>query len=815
MEVGDGIVRNNSPSPSQSYIIINESSQESSSNGNGSHETSPHNGIATTVAQIADRIVSGEGSEEPSLDDAMTNNSFISAAQDDLEALSGETDDLVDVEGEDQNAEGDRKDVVTSREVDVYALVVQGFEAWRRIGLEQNRSHFDSDALGMAERKEAYLARRKELSQKMRLFSGKYLSAAPVDMGALEGMKGDARALIDTFKKEFDFLSNSAKQTEASFVALYQVLRDAPDPQPLFEQVLQWYDATAEELLSTRQALAMSQEAVAAMESKIAEDRVVGELKKNLEEVYETKRLEERAHLEEEFRRREMALRNSYESHDSDVQQSYQAIVSEKDDEIASLTSALQQANQAASSNEEMSAMILEKSKKSEALEAKVTDLSNELLSKLSKIESLESQMLSLRNQIQSTESALAAEKKERSELLDSTKRQSHSMQSTIDELRSDLAARPKVDLTPLAVRLGMSLGEGPLLWPDVEEFVLKTVKTSSAEASEARAQVHDTQQTVRDLTRSVSELREKLSTRDALIASLERDMQAAQRSLANIDPKHSNPSHSINVLDERADLEVGTPTSTQSSDVGASLMMTMQGQRDRLGKLAHEHEKEAIQLRSELDRLREEYKELQDDNTELFKRLRLARASNTQASAASGLGNRASGGSRISLVDDSEETPSMGVDSRGNPIKPRYSKKRQGAGYWNYTGEGGLRSSLSLSNILGSLASRGSGKPADRLSDLDALEGKYCELYEAQLDPFRVEEIDKQIVLSRLNTLDWAFANVSKLMLRDPWSRHVLMTYLFVVHLFALGYVIRVLNPEIEAEITGQVVDAATNVFH
>jgi phage shock protein A len=692
---------------------------------------------------------------------------------------------------------------------------VQGFEAWRRIGLEQNRSHFDSDALGMAERKEAYLTRRKELSQKMRMFSGKYLSATPIEADVLDALKADARALIDTFKKEFDFLSNSAKQTEASFVALYQVLRDAPDPQPLLEQVLQWYDSTAEELVSTRQALAVSQEAAAALESKIAEDRVVGELKRNLEEAYENKRLEERDHLEEEFRRREMALRNSYESHDSDVQQSYQAIVSEKDDEIASLTSALQQANQAASLNEEMSAMILEKSRKSEALEVKVTDLSNELVSKLSKIESLESQLLSLRNQMQITEAALVAERKERAELTESTKRQSHAMQSTIDELRSDLAARPKVDLSPLAVRLGMSLSEGPLVWPEVEEFVLKAVKTSSAEASEARAQVHDTQQTVRDLTRSVSELRDKLGTRDALIASLERDVQAAQRSLANIDPKHSNHMHSPRTLDERLDLEAGTPTDTQSSDVGASLMMTMQGQRDRLGKLAHEHEKEAIQLRSELDRLREEFKELQNDNTELFKRLRLARASNTQA-AASGLGNRSGGGSsRISAVDDAEDVPSMGVDSRGNPIKPRYSKKRQGGGFhWNYS-EGGLRSSLSLSNVLSSLASRGAGKASDRLSDLDALEGKYCELYEAQLDPFRVEEIDKQIVLSRLNTLDWAFANVSKLMLRDPWSRHVLMTYLLVVHLFALGYVIRVLNPEIEAEITGQVVDAATNVFH
>jgi hypothetical protein len=46
------------------------------------------------------------------------------------------------------------------------------------------------------------------------------------------------------------------------------------------------------------------------------------------------------------------------------------------------------------------------------------------------------------------------------------------------------------------------------------------------------------------------------------------------------------------------------------------------------------------------------------------------------------------------------------------------------------------------------------------------------------------------------------ALANVSRFLMQDRWTRHALMVYLLLVHLFAVGYVAKILNPQIVDEI-------------
>jgi hypothetical protein len=85
---------------------------------------------------------------------------------------------------------------------------------------------------------------------------------------------------------------------------------------------------------------------------------------------------------------------------------------------------------------------------------------------------------------------------------------------------------------------------------------------------------------------------------------------------------------------------------------------------------------------------------------------------------------------------------------------------------------------------------------------DADAIDAKYMQLYESQIDPFKIEEFDRQMILSRLNVFERCLAGVTKFFMQDQWARHALLVYLALVHIFAVGYVLQVLNPQLIGEI-------------
>jgi hypothetical protein len=180
-------------------------------------------------------------------------------------------------------------------------------------------------------------------------------------------------------------------------------------------------------------------------------------------------------------------------------------------------------------------------------------------------------------------------------------------------------------------------------------------------------------------------------------------------------------------------------------TDMGGSdrMMQAILSQRDRFMKQAREREAELATLKGRFDKLQEEQFSLRQDNLELYRRQRAMRA-----------------GAGIS-ADVEQSTPS----------KDKTRARRE----------------------VRSISIAGESDPVD---------AKYARLYESHIDPFRFEEEDRAAAISRLNVAERALAHLSRFLLQDRWTRHALLVYLLLVHLFALGYVSQILNPQLIDEV-------------
>ena len=63
--------------------------------------------------------------------------------------------------------------------------------------------------------------------------------------------------------------------------------------------------------------------------------------------------------------------------------------------------------------------------------------------------------------------------------------------------------------------------------------------------------------------------------------------------------------------------------------------------------------------------------------------------------------------------------------------------------------------------------------------------------------DLFDLERMDRQAALSRMNLCEKGLSYLVRFVMQDKWMRHALLVYLLVVHVFALGYMLVVLNPD------------------
>lgn len=94
---------------------------------------------------------------------------------------------------------------------------------WRNFDLNNRRAELDKQGLAIADRQEASLASRKQLSSDTRSFRKSLTDGMPISAK-------DVGLMLRAYQAEVDSLTNRAKAAETNFISLYKALYDAPDP---------------------------------------------------------------------------------------------------------------------------------------------------------------------------------------------------------------------------------------------------------------------------------------------------------------------------------------------------------------------------------------------------------------------------------------------------------------------------------------------------------------------------------------------------------------------------------------------------------
>ncbi|CAM9495794.1 unnamed protein product [Ectocarpus sp. 6 AP-2014] len=98
--------------------------------------------------------------------------------------------------------------------------------AWEEVGLSALRPSLDEQALAVAEHQESSLESRRALAAQAKAFR----LSVEAEVGATSDMRAASGALVRAFKSEIDALTDRSRFAEGSFLALYKLLREAPDP---------------------------------------------------------------------------------------------------------------------------------------------------------------------------------------------------------------------------------------------------------------------------------------------------------------------------------------------------------------------------------------------------------------------------------------------------------------------------------------------------------------------------------------------------------------------------------------------------------
>ena len=242
-------------------------------------------------------------------------------------------------------------------------------------------------------------------------------------------------------------------------------------------------------------------------------------------------------------------------------------------------------------------------------------------------------------------------------------------------------------------------------------------------------------------------------------------------------------------------DVKRGVPgdTSSTSSSGSVRIISAIQGQRDRYMKASQDKEAALQVMKQRCDQMEDEVMQLRNENMELFRRLRVLRVnqgssinnnSNNSTSSSSShyihstsSGSGSGGGSEQIDRDDPNLLPSSAMyssklgaftDSR-NPnhgiATANSSHNSSSGGIWNairsrrFNLMGGYSSSSSSSS---SSSTSGGGGERDEVGELmllsddgratthgnnDPLDEKYMGLYEQDISPFRIQQLDRQLV--------------------------------------------------------------------
>lgn len=600
-------------------------------------------------------------------------------------------------------------------------------------------------------------------------------------MPSENGMEVKRRAdhVIDVFKTEYDFLSSMCKSVETSFLNLYKTLRDVADPQD-FAKAVQVTTETAlagyrrVEDVFDKLEKSQSQESLSDSQ-EISRSNII----KNNEEFQDRLRVdiaEVASTYDIELKKREQIFRDSFERQKLEAQQRFDSILSQKDAELLVLNEALRSQEHVLSCNSENQMALQNEIEKRISMEEDLRCTKRELEDKLFISNDLRLKLQQLEddyNNCRLANESLAKEIEMKEEV---HCRQIESYRDDVTSLRRTMEAMPSFDLSSLVNKLGMSgweeeeskKGPGgqynlpgcPLQWCEIEDWLVTTMRKAQSEASEIRAKEVERKEYIATLETKVDQLRTDLIEKNLSISTLEQDLNSAYSSIeagkallrchkmtddASATAPNSSALYNISNFSSPSS---GTIDLTINNEEGkeARMIKAVLEQRDRMLKQAHAKEEEASILQLQVERLEKDRNSLRLENSELYKRLRVLR------------------------VNSSSKPHHSGIffPSQSNPLG---MKKRSTMGEY----------------------------------DEEDIEAKYSQQYVDNIDLFKLEELDRQSMISRMSYCEKGLSHAVRFLMQDKWMRHALLVYLILVHIFALGYVFVVLNPDIERDIDEQ----------
>ena len=684
-------------------------------------------------------------------------------------------------------------------------------------GWEKWMSSLDEQAVRMSENKEAYAAARRVLAGKIKCFSSAHLvDGNEPDTAAL--WRRDCEELISDFKSQIDSLTASARFAEVSFLSTYRLMRTAEDPTIVFDKCIKVCVKAQDALKNAQEQLHLANAALAGSSGSTAaaggaagatvssasasvSAAWVEEQAREQEQRQKEELAELRTRLEVEMRSREDSIRSSFERHEMETQAAHEELLARKEAQVESLLAAVSDSSQRAAEAEERGISLQLEVAKRRELEDRLRTALTEAADAQTQAREFQTKFEETLCNAQAGEAHRERELKKASHDAALLQSELHAARETIGSLELEMVHRPPADLgslaQTLAIDLGGSSGSGSgskLKWVDIEASVRDNVRRINAEAAESRVLAQEAARQLDAVQQECSRLSARLQQKDDEVAALERDLMAAQSILmANkaltkcgaVGPEASGSAalsasttpakaasagsataaaavaSSYQARSPRAgqgadgaggggsDLEKGAGGSGISSLIGNQdgsdrMMQALQAQRDRFMKAAKDKENELMVVKGRFDRMHEEQLTLRADNLELYRRLRVL---------------------RVAKGDDMDQESSSSSSSSSSSINAPKGRRRDATGG-------------------------------------DALDGRYTRIYENSLDPFVFEEADRQLVISRLNILERGLAHLSRFLLQDRWSRHALVVYLILVHCFAIGFVSKILQPQLLDEL-------------
>ncbi|WRT70279.1 uncharacterized protein IL334_007277 [Kwoniella shivajii] len=647
---------------------------------------------------------------------------------------------------------------------------------WKEINLSELQKSLDSTALELVENQKENLVGRKKLAEQTREFK-----KLPDDSEKFNAIK----VLLKAYQGEIDSLTRRAKMSETSFLNVYKLLADAPDPYPLL-------DAAVDQTVKIAEARVLESEL-----SRLREEN--SELKKNVEEMKDVEERRKKAEskvdqieekmedlIQERVTQKENELNaeydermHNYEEREKDLQRQVET--------------ARNQLRDMHSSNENTQAKLLDASQRQEQdvaarlaeLDMVAADLTranervatierrNELLrseiesvrsgsQQAEKVKALESQIEELEaeasrllralDQIkeQKSESERAARKKE-DELSKEVASQATEIQNLknkvkqygdYDEIKRELEIMKYVEFSGADFEEDDEFSSPALELPDPNA----TVANKSLNRSLENLLVSKNRRLLEDLTKlrvSWEELNTEHSKTNEIIENLQQDLnrqrglvEKLENDLMSVNKEDKSEGKGLQGLDIGGKVDGRASPALTSSD--NSILPIVTSQRDRFRQRNAELEEELRKQFEIISDLRAEIKSLQADNLKLYEKVRYM-GSYRDTGAGSGSG-----------------------------------------GTSGYT-VGGPGPSTSRNGLNGVLSGGGSVRRDDEI-------GKYKDKYDESLNPFEAfKGREAQRAIQALNPLERGVFSLTRAIIGNKRARSLFILYAGSLHILIL----------------------------